>query len=216
MAVCRTLALATKRLTWTGVAIVFSHALLLTSCSTKELRVREYQLQPASASTANSINGQSYIIGPGDVLDVVVWKVPSVSGPVRVRPDGYITLPLINEVQAIGVSPARLRETLEKQYRNFITDPFVTLRVEQITSTEVFVIGEVNKPGAYPWRGNDTVIEVLTRAGGLTPFAERANIRVVRREGNKVTEYTVDYNAILKGDLQQDIPLKTGDRILVP
>jgi polysaccharide export outer membrane protein len=216
MAICRTLGMAMKRLTLSGAAILLLQSMLLSSCSTKALRVREYQVQPSASSIPNSANGQSYLIGPGDVLEVVVWKVPSVSGSARVRPDGYITLPLINEVQAVGVSPARLRETLEKQYRDFITDPFVTIRVEQITSTEIFVIGEVNKPGAYPWRGNDTVIEVLTRAGGLTPYAERANIRVVRREGEKVTEYTVDYNAILKGDLQQDIALKTGDRILVP
>jgi polysaccharide export outer membrane protein len=85
-----------------------------------------------------------------------------------------------------------------------------------ITSGEIFLIGEVTKPGAYPATGSDTVLQLLTRAGGLTIFADRRNVKVVRRDGNKVTEYTVDYNAIVQGDLKQDILLRPGDRIIVP
>jgi polysaccharide export outer membrane protein len=188
---------------------------LLTSCSTKGLRVKEHQV-PADTPNPAKPPAEFYRIGPGDVLEVGLWKEPTLSGPVKVRPDGFITLPLINEVQVAGLTTAQLRETLEGKYQEFVTSPFVTIRVEDIASSEIFLIGEVNKPGAYPATGNDTFLQLLTRAGGLSTFADRDNIRVVRREGQKVTEYIIDYNAILKGDLEQDILLRPGDRIIVP
>jgi polysaccharide export outer membrane protein len=133
-----------------------------------------------------------------------------------VRPDGFVTLPLVNEVQVVGLTTAQLRDLLQEKYKEFINSPFVTVRVAGIASSEIFLIGEVNSPGAFPASGNDTILQLLTRAGGLSPFADRKNIRIVRREGEKITEYTVDYNAIVKGDLQQDILLRPGDRIIVP
>ena len=95
-------------------------------------------------------------------------------------------------------------------------DPFVTVRLESIASSEVFLVGQVNRPAAIPLNGNETLLQILTRAGGLTIFADRSNIRVVRREGDKVTEYIADYDGIIKGDLKQDILLRPGDRIIVP
>jgi len=190
-------------------------SVLLFSCATKELRVQEYQI-PSDVPDPAKPPEQFYVIGPGDLLEVVVWKEPSVSGPVRIRPDGFITLPLINEVQAVGLTTAQLRVTLEKKYKDFIKDPFVTIRVQEIRSSQIFVVGEVGKPGAYPALGNDSILQLLTRAGGLTPFADRDDIRVVRRKGQKVTVYVVDYNAIIEGDLKQDILLMPGDRIIVP
>ena len=92
----------------------------------------------------------------------------------------------------------------------------MTVRVEAIASSEVFLVGQVNRPGPFPLTGNDTLLQLLTRAGGLTIFARRSGIRVIRREGEKVTEYTVDYDAILGGDLKQDILLRPGDRVIVP
>ena len=97
-----------------------------------------------------------------------------------------------------------------------MTDAHVTVRVEKIASSEIFLIGEVAQPAAYPVAGNDTVLQLLTRAGGLTPFASRDKIRILRRTGEKVTEYVVDYDAIVEGDLKQDILLRPGDRIIVP
>jgi len=190
-------------------------SLFLVSCATKELRVQERQLAADTPNPAEP-SGEFYVIGPGDVLGVVVWKEPSVSGTVKVRPDGFITLPLINEIQAVGLSTAQLRETLQEKFKDFIKDPFVTIRVEGIRSSEIFLIGEVSKPGAYPAIGNDSLLQLLTRAGGLSIFADRDDIRVVRRNGNKVTEYIIDYDAIIKGDLKQDILLRPGDRVIVP
>ena len=140
----------------------------------------------------------------------------TLTGPVKVRPDGFITLPLVNELQVVGLSTAQLRKTLEERYKEYTVDPFVTIRIEGIASSEVFLVGQVGKPGAFPLTGNETLLQLLTRAGGLAIFADRSNLRVVRREGDKVTEFIVDYDAILRGDLKQDILLRPGDRIIVP
>jgi len=188
---------------------------LLSACGTRELRVQEYKVAENVPNPAKP-QDEFYVIGPGDSLEVIVWKEPALSGPVKVRPDGYITLPLVNEVQAVGSTTGQLRKVLEEKYREFVSSPFVTIRVMTITSSEIFLIGEVTKPGAYPASGSDTVLQLLTRAGGLTIFADRRNIKVARRDGNKVTEFIVDYNAIVQGDLKQDILLRPGDRIIVP
>jgi len=188
---------------------------LLSSCGVKELRRHEFQV-PADTPDPTKPPTEFYAIGPGDTLQVAVWKEENLSGTVTVRPDGFVTLPLVNEIQVVGLTTAQLREILEKKYGEFVVSPTVMVRVEKIASSEIFLVGEVNSPKAYPATGNDTVLQLLTRAGGLTIFAKRDSIRVVRRTGEKVTEYIVDYDAILKGDLKQDILLRPGDRIIVP
>lgn len=188
---------------------------LVLGCATKELRIQEFRV---AANTPNPAKPpeEFYQIGAGDTLNINVWKEPTLSGTVKVRPDGYITLPLINEVQVVGLSTGQLRKALEDKYKEFTTDPFVTIRVEAIASTEVFLVGQVVRPGAFPLNGNETLLQLLTRAGGLGIFADRSNIRVIRRDGDRVTEYIVDYDAIIKGDLKQDVLLRPGDRIIVP
>jgi polysaccharide export outer membrane protein len=187
----------------------------LVSCAQQDLRVKEYHVAADVPNPAQP-SEEFYQIGPGDSLGIVLWKEPALSGAVKVRPDGYITLPLVNEVQVTGLTTSELRKVLEAKYKEFIADPFVSIRVESISSAEVFLVGQVNKPGAYLLSGNETILQVLTRAGGLTVFADRDEIKVVRREGAKITEYVVDYDAIVKGDLKQDLLLRPGDRIIVP
>lgn len=188
---------------------------LVSGCSTKALRVQEFRVAADTPDPAKPPE-EFYQIGAGDALNINVWKEPTLSGTVKVRPDGYVTLPLINEVQVSGQTTGQLRKTLEDKYKEFTTDPFVTIRVEGIASSEVFLVGQVGKPGAFPLSGNETLLQLLTRSGGLGVFADRSNIRVVRRDGSKVTEYVVDYDAIIKGDLKQDVLLRPGDRIIVP
>lgn len=195
--------------------LVLCASFFLSSCGTKDLRVEQVKLAPGTPNPAMPSN-EFYVIGPGDALDIVVWKEPTLSGSVKVRPDGFITVPLINEVQAAGKTTAQLRKTLEDGYQQYVASPFVTIRVANIVSTEIFLIGEVAKPGAYPATGNDSLLQLLTRAGGLTIFASQHDIKIVRREGDSVTQYIVDYDAIVKGDLKQDIILRPGDRIIVP
>jgi polysaccharide export outer membrane protein len=190
-------------------------SLSLASCASRDLRVKEYQV-PADVPNPAKPSEEFYQIGPGDTLGILLWKEPALSGSVKVRPDGYVTLPLVNEVQVTGLTTGELRKVLEEKYKQFVTDPFVSIRVEGISSVEVFLVGQVAKPGAYPLSGNESLLQILTRAGGLTIFADRDEIRVVRREGEKVREYVVDYDAIVKGDLKQDILLRPGDRIIVP
>lgn len=188
---------------------------VMASCATKQLRVSEYRVAPETPNPAKPPE-EFYVVGAGDLIGVNVWKEPSLSGAVKVRPDGYITLPLVNEVQVVGLTTSQLRKLLEEKYKEFTTDPFVTIRIEAIASTEVFLVGEVVRTGAYQLNGNETILQVLSRVGGLGVFADRSNIKVVRREGDKITQYVVDYDAIIKGDLKQDILLRPGDRIIVP
>jgi polysaccharide export outer membrane protein len=190
-------------------------SLSLVGCAQRDLRVKEYQLAADAPNPAKPPE-EFYQIGPGDTLGIVLWKEPALSGTVKVRPDGYVTLPLVNEVQVTGLTTGQLRKDLEAKYKEYIADPFVSIRVEGISSAEVFLVGQVTKPGAYVLGGNESLLQILTRAGGVTIFADRDEIRVVRREGAKVTEYVVDYDAIVKGDLKQDILLRPGDRIIVP
>jgi polysaccharide biosynthesis/export protein len=197
--------------------IIFLFAVIVAaaSCSTKGLRVQESNLVEGSPDPAKPPE-EFNVIGAGDVLNINIWKEPSLSGPVKVRPDGFVTLPLVNEIQVVGMTTAELRKMLETRYKEFIVDPSVTVRLETIASSEVFLLGQVNRPGAFPLNGNETLLQILARAGGLTVFADRSNIRVVRRNRDKITEYIVDYDGIIKGDVKQDILLRPGDRIIVP
>ncbi len=196
------------------IFVIFSLAVLW-GCATKDLRIQEYSVGSDTPDPAKPTE-QFYVIGAGDSLNINVWKEPSLGGAVKVRPDGFITLPLLNEVQVAGLTTGQLRKVLEEKYKEYTTDPFITIRVEGIASSEVFLVGQVTKPGAYPLAGNDTILQLLTRAGGLGIFADRSNVKLVRRDGDKVKEYTVDYDAIIKGDLKQDLLLRPGDRIIVP
>ena len=187
---------------------------ILNSCAANELRVSEYRVLPGTPDPTKAPD-EYYVLGAGDTLNIQLWKEPSLSGPVKVRPDGFITLPLVNEVQVAGVTTGALRQLLEQKFKDYVNSPVVTIRVEGIGSSEVFLLGQVNKAGAYPLSGNETLLQLITRAGGLTIFADRRNIRTVRRTGDKVTDYISDYDAIVNGDLRQDIILRPGDRIIV-
>jgi polysaccharide export outer membrane protein len=195
--------------------LFFALIISITSCSAKELRVQEFRVATGTPDPGKPPD-EFYVIGAGDVLNINVWKEPSLTGTVKVRPDGFVTLPLVNEIQVINMTTAQLRKVLEAKYKEFTIDPFVTVRLEAIASSEVFLVGQVVRPAAIPLNGNETLLQILTRAGGLTVFADRSNIRVVRRDGDKVTEYIADYDGIIKGDLKQDILLRPGDRIIVP
>ena len=160
---------------------------------------------------------EDYIIGADDVLVVAFRNEKDMSSEVVVRPDGKITLQLINDVVAAGSTPDQLRERIVAEASRFIEDPSVTVIVKQINSRKVFIIGEVGKPGPYSLTSPTTVLQLIALAGGLRDFARRKEILIVRPEGGRQVTFPFDYAAVLKGTkLQQNILLKPGDTIVVP
>jgi polysaccharide biosynthesis/export protein len=159
----------------------------------------------------------AYVIGPQDVIDVNVWKEPDMTRIVPVRPDGKISLPLINDVQAAGSTPTQLAATVTEKLRKFLTEPQVTVTVTQINSQRVFVVGEVLRAGAFPLIPGMTVLQALASAGGFTTFADVKRIHVMRLVNGKHVEMPFNYREVLKGDNpEQNITLEPGDTVVVP
>jgi polysaccharide export outer membrane protein len=160
------------------------------------------------------VDPSTYLIGSEDILKVVVWGEPDVSGLVTVRPDGMITLPLLkNDVKAGGVTPRVLKEMVAKAYEEFLNKPEVMISVMAVNSKFYLVNGEVNRPGQYPLVTAKTVMQALTIAGGLREFAKKKGIVIIR--GPK--RYKFNYNDVFNGkNMQQNITLESGDTINVP
>jgi polysaccharide export outer membrane protein len=156
-----------------------------------------------------------YVIGPEDVLSIVFWRDKEMSTQVKVRPDGKISLPLLDEVQAAGLTPADLRAYLIQESKRFFGNPAVTVVVQEINSRKVFITGQVVKPGPYVIATPTTVLQVIAMAGGLKDFADSKNITIVRQEGGQRSIYAFNYKDIRK-NLRQNIELKPGDTVVVP
>jgi polysaccharide export outer membrane protein len=174
------------------------------------------QAPPAAGMTG--ANDTSYVIGPGDDLNVNVWENDSLSGTVTVRPDGMISLPLLNDVQASGKTPMQLMKVLvEKIAATGVKTPLVTVTVKASNSQRIYVLGQVGRAGAYPMIPGMTVLQAIASAGGLSLYAKQTKIEVRRTEDGKVARYSFNYKEVLKGvHTEQDIMLKPGDTIVVP
>lgn len=159
-----------------------------------------------------------YVIGPEDVLAVNVWKEPELSiKELVVRPDGKISLPLVNDIQAGGLTPIQLQEQIAGKLKKFVESPNVTVTVLKVFSHTVSVVGAVGRPGPYVLGSPTTVLDILARAGGVTEFAKAKNIKILRNEDGKQVQYPFNYKNVIKGkDLEQNITLRNGDIILVP
>lgn len=159
-----------------------------------------------------------YVIGPEDVLGVLVWREQEMSGDVTVRSDGMITLPLVGDLPAAGLSPEELAGQIETVSADYLTDPNVTVSVRQINSRKAFITGEVASPGAYSLSGPLTVTQLIAMAGGLMEWADQQKISIIRVEEDGRTEaLTFNYKWIKEGRrLEQNILLKTGDTVVVP
>ena len=165
----------------------------------------------------DQVKNPVYVIGPEDVLDVTVWKEPDVSRVVPVRPDGRISLPLIHDIQAAGLSPEQLASTVAERLHKYLNDPKVTVIVTAINSQRVFVVGEVLRAGAFPLIPGMTVLQALSSAGGFTTFANVKKIHVVRVRDGKQMELDFNYREVLRGDSsEQNITLEPGDTVMVP
>jgi polysaccharide export outer membrane protein len=157
-----------------------------------------------------------YTIGADDTLSIRFWREEQMNADVVVRPDGKITLPLINDIQAAGLTPVALCNAITDAAKRVLTAPVVSVIVKEIKSRKVYIIGQVGKPGPYEMTGQMTVVHLLTLAGGLAEFADKENILVVRREAGKDLYYRVNYRDISRGkNLAQNIALKPGDTVIV-
>ena len=158
-----------------------------------------------------------YVIGTDDVLSIVYWKDKDMSADAQVRPDGRIALPLINEVQAAGLTPEQLREKLTEESKKYMEDANITVVVRQINSRKAFITGEVNKPGPYPLTSTTSVLQLIAMAGGLKEYANGKRIVVMRTENGKQVRLPFNYNEVIDGkNLQQNVELKPGDTVVVP
>ena len=160
---------------------------------------------------------QSYVIGSGDLLSISVWKEEDMQKEVLVKPDGFITFPLVGDIKAGGLSTKQLTKLLSGKLNKYIPNPNITVSVLQSTSNRVYVIGQVHKPGQFVTSQYMDVLQALTMAGGLTPYADSDSIRILRRteKGKEIFEF--DYDEVISGeDMEMNIMLKAGDTIVVP
>ncbi len=165
----------------------------------------------------HSSDESSYRIGPQDVLQISVWKDEILSREVVVRPDGFISFPLIGEVKAVDRPVGDLAKEMDERLSKFVSDPRISIVIAQVNSFKIFVIGKVNRPGEFQLGQYTDVMQALSLAGGLTPFAREGSIKVLRRVNGKQTTSEFDYSDVLKGkNLEQNIILQRGDIVMVP
>ena len=159
---------------------------------------------------------KGYVIGPEDVLSVIVWREQEMSSEVVVRPDGKISLPLLNDVHAAGYTPEQLADIVEKSAKQFVADSEATVIVKAINSRKVYVIGEVGKPGMFPLTSEMNVLQLIASVGGLLEYADKSNIMILRTENGRERRLRFNYKEVIAGrNLQQNIELQPGDTILV-
>lgn len=207
-----------RRLTLLTVAF----SLLLALCmGAQEAASRQHPQAITSAANelAKNVATQdpSYVIGSQDMLDVSVWREPDFSRTVPVRPDGKISLPLLNDMQAAGLTPSQLAAELTKSLNKFVTNPQVTIIVTQINSQRFYILGEAARPGAYTLIPEMTILQALSNAGGFTPYANSKKIYLLREENGKQQKLSFNYKDVVAGKrTEQNIVLKNGDTIVVP
>jgi polysaccharide biosynthesis/export protein len=176
------------------------------------------QSRPASGTAAPAAGAlsRSFVIGVSDVLAVAFWRDPRMSGDVVVRPDGMISLPLLNDVHAAGFTPEELAGVLAKAALKYIADPDVTVVVKEIHSRKVFVLGNVANPGMVVLNTDMNVLQLIAVSGGLLEFADKENITIIRTDSGQEKRLKFNYNDVLKGkNVKQNILLQSGDTVVV-
>ena len=161
-------------------------------------------------------SADAFRIGPEDVLDVQVWKNEELSRVVPVRPDGMISLPLVNDIRAAGLTAVELRQAVTQRLSEFIPSPEVSVMVREVHSVKVAVLGAVRMPGHYEVKSAATVLELIARAQGLTEFADRGRIVVLRQNGGETTRIPFNYRKVAEGSEQDNFYVRPGDIIVVP
>jgi polysaccharide export outer membrane protein len=200
-----------------GVVLVVS-ALIVIPAAAQQAVVPAQQVAEAPVNAPASVPlPAGYLIGPEDVLSIVFWKDKDMSADVVVRPDGKISLPLVNEVQAAGLTPEQLRARLTEAASKFVTEPTAAVVVKEIHSRKVFITGMVAKPGTYPLMDNMTVLQLIAVAGGLQEYADSSSIVVMRNDNGQKQALKFNYKDVVKQKhVEQNVALKSGDTVIVP
>lgn len=196
---------------WLSCGCIVAVLLQLAGCGTK--------YPPASGDLVSG-EQREYLIGPGDNLNILVWRNPELSMVIPVRPDGKITTPLVEDLQASGKTPTALAREIEKRMAKFIQSPVVTVVVTGFVgpySQQIRVIGEATKPQALPFRENMTLLDVMIAVGGITDFAAGNKATILRNMGGKREQFAVRLHALLKnGDVAANVPMQAGDVLIIP
>jgi polysaccharide export outer membrane protein len=184
---------------------------VFTSCASTDM-------QPSIPHTEESLNAQDYLIGAEDVVEVIVWKNADLSRTTNVRPDGKISLPLIGDVQAAGLTAEHLREVIAEKLKSYYKEPpQISVILQQVNSYAIYVLGEVRSPGKYVVKTDTTFLQAVTLAGGFTDFASKNRILVRRKSDENVQEssMSIKYKDVIAGR-QSNILLKPGDTVIIP
>ncbi len=193
-----------------GFICLLVMGLFLPGCAKKKGMV----VQPSPEGPKSS-GSEQYVIGPEDVLQIEVWREKSLSGTVPVRMDGKISLPLIHDVQAAGLTPLQLKENLREKLKEFVDDPQVSVTVADANSFRVYVSGQVKTPGVFKIRSEMTLLQIIPMAGGFTDWANQKKILIIRKEGGGEDRIKVNYKKMVDGKVPA-LVLKPGDTIIVP
>ena len=171
----------------------------------------------AVAPVASASAVDEYVIGPDDVLSISFWREKDLSADVTVRPDGKVTVPLLNDIVASGRTPEQLRDAIQQMARAYLEDPTPTVVVKEIKSRRVFITGQVEKPGPYPLNDRLTVLQLIAVAGGLKEFADGKDITVMRNFNGRVVALPFNYRDVIRRKhLDQNVELRPGDTVVVP
>ncbi len=202
-----------KRLFYAGIigALVFCISALIANAQADEETLLKTEPQAQAG-----VDNETYVIGAEDVLYIHVWKEDALSKTLPVRMDGNISLPLIHQVKAAGLTPPQLEEVIVRRLKEFYEAPNVSVTVMEANSYKVYISGQVKTPGAYKLRSEMTILQIIPLAGGFTEWAKTTKILVIRKENGKESRKTVNYKKAMKGDPKANIILKSGDTVIVP
>lgn len=189
---------------------------LLAMSASCGVKVAAMEANGADTDKSTDAASDAYVIGASDVLVITVWKQPTLSGSLLVRPDGMISMPLLGDVKAAGTTPLQLAAQITDKLRKFFQDPTVSVVLSQVNSKKVFLLGEVQKRGPVDLTSGMTLLQAISSAGGLTDYANTKKIYILRAEAGKQEKIPVHYKQALKGEGQFNLALQAGDTIVVP
>jgi polysaccharide biosynthesis/export protein len=198
---------------WKLAVCVASLSVALCAQNATDVAVKQTARPPVGA---DGIDPNTYIIGSTDVIAVSVWREQELSGSLPVRPDGMVSMPLLHDVKAAGLTPMQLAADLTERLKKFIQDPQVSVVVTSINSKRIFILGQVGHPGPLPLAPGMTALQAIATAGGLGPFANGKKIYILRDQSGTQEKIAFNYKQAVKGDMRQNIALRSGDTIVVP